>query len=327
LLLTVESVRHSWYKVLTRLTVVNMVDLRTLDLNLLKTFDALLTERSVTRAAARLALTQPAVSGMLVRLRESFHDPLFVRTQRGIVPTVRAEQLAQPVRRVLHDIEAMLRPASFDPASAQLTVSLAATDYALLAVVVPLVTALRRQAPHIRIATRPIEDERVQQQLERGELDLALLTPETAAPDLHARRLFDEQYVCALRADHPDAASGSISLERFCALDHAMVSYKGGGFRGATDAALDKLGRKRRVMLSVPSFLVLPELLRHSDLIAVVPRRLIEHAEGIVVLDPPLEIPGFTKIVAWHERSHSDPAHGWVRALLFDSCQSLTPLA
>lgn len=299
-----------------------MTNIRTLDLNLLKAFDALLDERSVTRAAARLALTQPAVSGMLTRLRESFDDPLFVRTQRGVVPTPRAQELAGPVKRVLGEIDAMLRPATFEPETATFTLSIAATDYALSAVVVPFLSVLRLRAPGIRVAVRSIEDARVQAQLERGDLDLALMTPESTPADLHARRLFDEQYVCALRQGHPDAAGGSLSLDRFCALDHAMVSYAGGGFRGATDAALEKLGRERRVSLSVPSFLVLPEVLRSSDLVAVVPRRLIAGAEGLVLIEPPIDIPGFTKVAAWHDRTHSDPGHAWARALLFETCDA-----
>jgi DNA-binding transcriptional LysR family regulator len=299
-----------------------MGDVRSLDLNLLKALDALLDERSVTRAAARLGLTQPAVSGMLTRLRESFDDPLFVRTQRGVVPTLRAAELAGPVKRALSDIEALLQPAAFEPSTTSFTLSLAATDYALRVIMVPFLSALRPRAPDVRVAVRPIQDDRAQAQLERGDLDLALMAAETTAPDLHARRLFDEQYVCALRQDHPDAAGGRLSLDRFCALDHALVSYAGGGFRGVTDDALAKLGRERRVPLSVPSFLVLPEILRASDLVAVVPRRLVSGAEGLALLDPPIEIPGFTKVAAWRERTHRDPGHRWVRALLFETCSA-----
>jgi DNA-binding transcriptional LysR family regulator len=132
-------------------------DLRTLDLNLLKTLDALLDERSVTRTAARLALTQPAVSGMLNRLRDYFDDPLFVRAPHGIVPTTRAEELAAPVKRILADIDVLLQPVSFDPITANLTFTLAATDYALRAVVVPFIAALKVQAPSIRVRVVPVE--------------------------------------------------------------------------------------------------------------------------------------------------------------------------
>ncbi len=297
-----------------------MITLRNVDLNLLKALDVLLDERNVTRAAARLALTQPALSGMLTRLRESFDDPLFVRAQRGMVPTQRALDLARPVKQVLAEIEALLQPPVFDPASATLTVTIVATDYALRAVALPFVAAVKRQAPHMRVALMPVESSlTVLPRLERGEIDLALMTPEHTSPELHARRLYEERYVCAMRADHP-AAREELTLDRFCALDHALVSYTGGGFAGVTDEALARLGRSRNVTISVKSFLIVPELLRTSDLVAVVPSRLVAGLEGLAVMEPPLTVPGFTKLVAWHERTHRDPGHRWLRELLFATC-------
>ncbi|WP_437879435.1 LysR family transcriptional regulator [Pseudomonas sp. LRF_L74] len=292
-----------------------MRDIRTLDLNLLKALDALLDECSVTRAASRLALTQPAVSGMLVRLRESFDDPLFIRAPRGLVPTPRALALASPVKRVLEDIEGLLQPERFEPATARLGMAIAATDYAQQTILVPFLARLRLLAPGIRIAVKPVQDDQVQRQLEAGELDLALLTPETTHEGLHARRLFDERYVCTMRKDHPLATT--MTLERFCAAEHAIVSYSGEAFRGVTDAALATLGRVRQVCLSVTSFLVLVEILRTSDLIAVVPQRLVAQVPDMAMVEPPLPITGFTKVAAWHERTHHQAAQRWVRAQLF----------
>lgn len=296
-------------------------DIRNLDLNLLKTLDALLDERSVTRAAQRLALTQPAVSGMLVRLRDSFGDPLFVRAQRGMLPTARALELAAPVKQLLSDIEQLLQPAHFDPCSAELTLRLAATDYALSAVVVPFLAALRERAPGIRVAVLPVQGMQLLEQFERGAIDLALVTPQNTPGELHARPLFDERYVCLLRAGHPALATGGLSLQDFCALEHALVSYQGGGFSGVTDEALAGLGLARRVSLSLTSFLVLPQILRQSDLLAVVPSRLAQQAEGLLSVEPPLAIPGFTKTLAWHERSHRDGAQRWLRELLVEVCR------
>ncbi|WP_435953948.1 LysR family transcriptional regulator [Dryocola sp. BD626] len=297
-----------------------MRELRNLDLNLLKTLDALLEERSVTRAATRLSVTQPAVSGMLTRLRDSFNDPLFIRTQRGIVPTDRALQLAGPVKRILDDVEQILRPAEFDPATSDLTVSLTATDYALQAIVLPFIGELRRIAPGMRVAVRPPEDSNAQQQLEKGEMDIAIMTTYAVAPDLHARTLYEEKYVCAMGGHHPLAGQPAITLDEFCAWDHALVSWSGSEFNGVTDIALQKLGYRRRVSLSVQSFLFLKEVLRTTALIAVVPARLITPGQDIVTLTPPLAIPGFTKVAAWHERTHQDAAHRWVREVLFESC-------
>lgn len=295
-------------------------DLRTLDLNLLKTLDALLDERSVTRAAERLAITQPAVSGMLTRLRDAFDDPLFTRSQRGIVPTLRALELAAPVKQILHDVSQLLQPARFDPASSTLTFTLAATDYALRALVVPFMAALREQAPNMRVAVVPVSNESIQGQLERGEVDAALMTPDTTPADLHARALYEERYVCLLRADHPDAGQ-PLTLDRFCQLDQALVSYSGKPFRGVTDEALAALGRERRITLAVSSFMVLPEILRVSDLLAVVPARLARNLPGLAVTEPPLTLPGFTKNLAWHERTHRDAGQRWLRALLVETAE------
>ncbi len=298
-----------------------MKDIKTLDLNLLKALDALLDERNVTRAASRLGVTQPAMSGMLTRLRETFGDPLFARAQRGIVPTQRALALAKPLKQVMGEVGALLQPPVFEPATARQTFTVAATDYALRAIAVPFLSALKQRAPHIRVSLVPVDDGQLQTQLERGEIDLALVTPEGAPPDLHARDLFRERYVCVLREGHP-AMQGRkrLTLKQFCALDHALVSYTGGQFRGVTDDALENLGKQRTVSLSVKCFLILPEILRASDMVAILPSRLVKGMPGLVVFDPPLHVPGFTKTAVWHERTHLDPARRWLRELLFEAC-------
>ena len=298
-----------------------MKDITMLDLNLLKALDALLDECNVTRAASRLGVTQPAMSGMLTRLRENFGDPLFVRAKHGIVPTQRALELSAPLKQVISQIGALLQPPSFDPLTANITFTIAATDYALRAVALPFLSALKQQAPHIRIALVPVDDKQIQLQLERGDIDLALLTPESTPPDLHAKNLFDEHYVCVLRQGHP-AMQGrkQLTVSQLCELDHALVSYTGGGFRGVTDEALEKLGQQRQVSLSVKSFIILPEILRASDMVAILPSRLVAGMDDLMVFDPPIEVPGFTKVAAWHERTHRDVAHRWLRELLFTQC-------
>jgi len=294
-------------------------DIRSLDLNLLKALDALLDEGSVTRAARRLSLTQPAVSGMLTRLRDHFGDPLFVRTSHGMVPTLRASTLAVPVKQIITDIAILLKPQEFDPLQAELTFTLAATDYALRAVIVPLMAALKQRAPHVRIAVRAVDSERLSQQLSRGDVDLALVTPQTTPEDLHGRALYEEKYVCVAREGHPLAASGKISLEQFCQQEHVLVSSEG-RFTGVTDEALTAVGMSRRVSMAVNSFLVVPDVLRVTDMIAVVPGRMVPADGSLVKLTLPLSVPGFTKSMAWHERTHHDPAHRWIRALCVETC-------
>lgn len=295
-------------------------DIRALDLNLLKALDALLDEGSVTRAAQRLSLTQPAVSGMLTRLRDYFGDPLFVRTSHGMVPTLRASELSMPVKQILTDIAILLKPMQFDPMTAELTYTLVATDYALKAVVVPLIAALKQHAPRIRIAVRSVDSERMYQQLSRGEVDLALVTPQTTPDDLHGRALYQEEYVCVARSHHPLAAASEMTLEQFCEQEHILVSTEG-RFMGVTDEALAELSLTRRVGVSVNSFLVIPDILRSTDMIAVVPGRMVPVDSDLAIIPLPLNVPGFTKSMAWHERTHRDPAHQWIRALCVEISQ------
>lgn len=292
-----------------------MGDIKSVDLNLLKALDALMETRSVTRAAKRLGLTQPAVSGMLMRLREVFDDPLFIRSQRGVLPTPRAEALSVPLRQTLSDIQALLTPEAFVPANAAMTVTIAATDYAQNAVLLPLMSALRQEAPNILVSIRPLDLASLGQQMEVGNLDMALITPDMALATMRRRMLFDETYICIMRRGHP-AADTPLDIDRLCALDHALMSHDGSKFRGATDAALEQVGRSRRVVAVVPSFLVLIDLVRHSDLVAMVPSRLVADATDLLIQAPPIAIPGFTKILAWHERLQSDPAQKWIRERL-----------
>lgn len=295
-----------------------MDDIRKLDFNLLKAFDALLVERSVTRAAQRLSLTQPAVSGMLARLRLALDDPLFVRASHGIVPTPRALALGVPLRRMMSEVECMLTRPEFDPTSSTETFTIAATDYAQLAVLVPWLETLRNEAPGIRIAIRSVDDARLPTEFEQGQVDLALVTPEAALPDLHAVRLYEETYSLALRADHP-MAGRDLTLDDFCNLDHGLVSLRGEPFHGVVDRALSAIGRERHVQFSASCFLVLVQVLARSDLVATVPTRLLDGVSGLVRRPLPLAVPGFTKLAVWHERSHRDPAHQWLRAHLFAS--------
>lgn len=301
-----------------------MRDIRSLDLGLLRAFDALMDERSVTRAALRLSLTQPAVSGLLARLREVFDDSLFVRTLHGVVPTDRAHRLDASIKEILVGVQALLEPPRFEPAKSDQTFTIAATDYALSAVVVPLMAALRVRAPRVRVAVRPVDDSQVATQLERGELDFALLTPQTTPEHCHARPLFDEHYVCALRSNHPKAGRArTLSLAKLCSLEHVLVSLTGDQFLGATDLALAQLNRQRKVVLSVTSFMIVRELLISSDLAAVLPSRVAEGVPGLVTRRLPLEVPGFTKTLVWHERTYRTPAQCWFRDLVARTCNEV----
>ncbi len=293
-----------------------MTDIRRIDLNLLVAFEALFDERSVSRAADRLALTQPTVSGKLNWLRQLFDDALFVRTQRGMVPTPRAELLADPVKALLAEATVLFAPSAFDPATAKLTLSMVVNDYMQHVLVIPFIAALRRQAPHIRVAILPRSPGGPSAMLTRGEVDLAITSPEYADPDMPSRLLYREHYVGIVRKKHP-LKQERPSLEEYCRHDHIIASPAGGNFESPTDEALSERGFTRNVMVSVPSFHVLLDMVRSTDFVTLVPSRLLHgKRQDFRVFEPPLPVSGFDVIACWHPRVNKHPAHQWLRDLL-----------
>jgi len=284
-----------------------------LDLNLLITLDVLLAERNVTRAAERLNLSQPSVSVQLAKLRDTLGDPLLLPGPRGMRPTARAEALREPLREALEALQRAVSPQDrFDPARATNTWRVAAFDYAESTVVLPVLHGLRTMAPGTRLAVMQAVPSLLARQAEQGEIDLAFHTTEGAPPGLHRRPLFTERYVLAGRAGHPGLRRKPTPAQ-FCRLEHVIVSPDGGGFLGPTDEALAARGLSRRVVLSVPHFLFVLSVLASTDLVAMLPSRLVRDAAGIKVVKAPIEIPGYEMSMLWHERVHRDPAHRWLR--------------
>ena len=216
-------------------------------------------------------------------------------------------------RAALQVIEAPAAP--FDPTQSRHTWRVAATDYAESAILLPILASLRRQAPGSRLAVLDLAPPRIVRQAERGEIDLAFHTLEEAPPGLRCRRLFSERYVLAGRAGHPGLRRRP-TLKQFCRLEQAIVSPDGGGFLGPTDQALAELGAERRVALSVPHFLFLRAVLESTDLVALLPSRLVRERDRLRVVEAPLEVSGYDLAMLWHERSHRDPAHRWLRELI-----------
>jgi DNA-binding transcriptional LysR family regulator len=291
-----------------------MDNLYSVDLNLLVTLEALLTERNVTRAARRLHLSQPSVSVQLRKLRELFSDPLLSPGPGGMLPTTRGQALLEPVRAALADMRRILqRQPRFDPATAQITWQIAAFDYAEYAILLPLLTHMRRTAPGVRIAIREASHARMIKQLESGAIDLAFMALDAPPERLHHQILFKEHYVLVARKGHP-ALKRKLTIDVISQLEYVVVSSEGGGFRAVTDAALEALGRNRQVVLSVPHFLFVPEVLARTDLVAMLPIRLVKNrSDGLKIIEPPLPIPPYDMAMIWHERSHHDPAHRWLR--------------
>lgn len=290
------------------------MDIVRLDLNLLRALDVLLEERHVTRAAARLHLTQPATSGALARLRTAFGDALLVRGKGGLVATPRALELAPRVRALMQELSALVAHSQrFDPARARRRFTIATTDH-VQALLVPWLAGLARTAPQVDIALVAPDTEHLTARMERGEIDLAILNLQRTPQNLRSRMALTERFVVIGRRDHPKLRR-ALTLDAFCALEHVLVSPRGGSFSGPTDEALAQIGRARRVRVSVQGFAQAVDIVAASDLVAVYPERLARRAASrLKILEPPLAIPGFTIVAAWHERAQRDPAHQWLRS-------------
>lgn len=300
---------------------------RTLDLNLLKVFDVVMAERNVTRAAARLAMTQPAVSNALRRLRESTQEDLFVPTSTGMTPTPHAQTLWPTVRASLDGLRDAFEPQGFDPAVDARTFTLAMADATAALFVPVLAGTLQRAHAQVDLHVVPLTSRDPRPMLEHGQADVAVGFFPDANAALEAEgdvavvardRLYECAYVCVMRSGHPLAALGALTLDAYCAAEHLRVSFAGRP-RGFVDEALARLGRKRRVMITVNQFFNAGSVVRTSDLLTVLPRSFVP-ATGfeaeLAVRDLPFELPGIDVSMLWHRRHEQDTAQRWLRDTL-----------
>ncbi|PVZ82624.1 LysR family transcriptional regulator [Serratia sp. S1B] len=293
------------------------MDTRKLDLNLLLTLETLLVEQNVTKAATQLHLSQPAVSAQLNRLRQIFKDPLLIPGRRGMTPTAKALELMAPLREALEKIRYTMQSLEdFNPASASLTVTLACTDYVQAAVVIPLVLALQNIAPGVRIAVRNYDPNQLEQQLIEGKIDAVIATPDKMQTNFRVHHLFYETYVLIGRLGHPEL-NDKLTMSDFSKQKHIIVSTSGGGFTTPIDTVLAASGLQRKVVMSAASFLSIPGIVAMSDLVALVPRRLIQEPfNQLMVVELPWLKEYFEVSLIWHERSHGHTGHHWLRELI-----------
>lgn len=298
--------------------------LESLDLNLLLVFDALASERNVTRAAAKIGLSQPALSNALARLRVLFRDPLFERAGGKMQPTPRARQLLAPLSEAIARLrEALETKAAFRPEASEREFLVATNDYVESLLVAPLVRRLRREAP--LTALRTVRTEYLflppADQLQTGEIDLALgFFGNTPHPQsgLLTERLFGGRLVCILRKTHP-RAHRRLSLQAFAGIPHVRILYPRREHFGSIDPILRSRGLSRRIAVTVPHYSAIPAIVAQSDLLGVVPETLARQAARrlrLKIFDPPVALPDINVVMAWHERLQFDPAHRWFRELL-----------
>ena len=296
------------------------MELRDLDLNLLVVFNQLLLDRSVSAAADKLGLTQPAVSNALKRLRTVLKDELFLRTSRGMEPTPYALHLAEPVVYALNALQTALSTRdSFDPLTSTRNFQLAMNDIGEMYFMPALMGALSKVAPQVRVSTVRPNAGNLKEGMESGTVDLALGLMPNLQSGFFQRRLFRHKYVCVFRKDHPVARS-PMTLAQFSALEHVGVIAANTG-HDEVDGLLERAGIQRKMKLVVPHFIAVGHILQSTDLISTLPERFAQRCEapfGLVTSPHPARLPDIAINLFWHAKFNRDPANIWMRQLFVE---------
>lgn len=290
-----------------------MNDLRRFDLNLLVILDALLSEQHVTRAAERLHLSQPAVSHALARLRDLLGDPLLVRQGGALIATARALELATPLAEALGQVQALLAPNSFDPASAKRRFRVAMSDYSAAIFLPGLVRLLRREAPGIDLQIIQASREGMVDGVLNGDLDLAAGVFPDMPAELRTTPLFEEHYTCLIDRDSLPK-TGVLDLPAYLSRPHVLLEMRGSG-TPEIERALAAIRERRHVAISLPHWGVAPQLIQGTDLILTVSSRGLLNIDQahLISVPPPFQIPSFAFELAWHARRGGDTGLQWLR--------------
>jgi DNA-binding transcriptional LysR family regulator len=303
------------------------------DLNLLIALDVLLAEGSVTGAARRLGLSTSAMSRTLARLRSATGDPLLVRAGRGLVPTPRAAELRDRVHELTRDVRTVLRPQTshVDVTSLELTFTVRASEAFLEFLSAPVVAAITRAAPHVRLRFTPKPDMDARP-LREGLIDLEIGLRAMSAPEIRTQFLFHDKLVGVARAGHPLFEGAGVTPERYAACNHIVASRVGNTVE-AVDDALEKRGLKRAILVVVPGYPDAMRIARQSDLVAIVPQSCLGNSlrsdhdatSGLQSFELPVATPGFMISAMWHPRMDADPAHRWLRETVMSVCRTAYP--
>ena len=293
------------------------INLRSIDLNLLVFFDALMAERHVTRAANKVSISQSAMSNALSRLRHVFKDDLFIRTSKGMEPTLRALELGQSIGQILQQTSRLMSSdIHFDPLISNRSYSIRMSDLIGALVLPVLVTNLSSSAPNISLDVLHISPEKTVELLESDQLDIALSTDLEHNNSIRSQELISDRMVCILRKEHP-LSSGKLTLKKFLDGKHLRVSMSPTDIRFVDNVLADQ-GHKRDVVLNVPHWLLIPEILKKTDLIAVISERLASNFSNDDFVLRPLPFKGnyFYWTMYWHKRYEHSQSHQWLRELI-----------
>lgn len=301
------------------------MNLLSFDLNLLRIFDALLREQSTVKAGERIGLSQPAVSSALARLRHALNDPLFVREGQRIVPTPYAQSLELSLRRILDEIEELIAgPGSFDPAKAEQSFKISGSDFFAEMLMPPLARELARLAPRIQVQLVDLVPDNYVRTLEKHGIDLALVPKIDFPTWIDSMPAFQSTFVMIARSGHPRLERAQVKpgdvvpIDLFCDLGHVVFSPEG-NLRAMGDAALARIGRERRVIMTMPVFGGVSNAVAGSDLVALLPEQLARKVSprlGLDIYNPPMPLKPALICMIWHKRNSSDPAHRWLREVV-----------
>lgn len=294
------------------------MNLAGIDLNLLLVFDAMMAERSVTRAAGRIGLSQPAMSNALNRLRHHLKDELFVRGADGMMPTPRAQELAEPIRNSLSDLEEALEAASFDPLTSDRTFNVGCNDYVTCTLIPLLAAYLSEHAPELRLRLYPTTGNTLEL-LDSRAIDFGISALVDIPDRFDSLTLIEDSYLVVMRKDHP-LADRKLDLQRYAAADHLLVSPRGDAY-GFVDTELTKQGLTRNVRMTVNNFSSAPPILAASTMILTIPRRIAEihaplHDLHVAPCPVPSTLDYSSAVVVWHRKLGTHPAHIWFRDAL-----------
>ena len=293
------------------------------DLNLFIVFDAIYTEANLTRAGQIVGITQPAVSNALARLRETFNDPLFVRTAQGMVPTPMAQNIIGPVRNALSLLRVSVQESRiFNPLQASKNYRISMTDLTEAIILPSLFQRLHRSAPAVTVESFLSKRRETTKELAAGRLDFAVDAPLNTDPQVRHVKLMEDNYVCAMRKGHPLASKKTLALDDYLGVAHIHISSRRSGL-GYVDLALGKLGIQRKIALRSQHYLMASHVLHSTDMVMTVPERFARRNDLHWMALPVSDVPAVETHLYWHESTDHDPANRWMREQIVDLCQSV----
>lgn len=301
----------------------HMMQSRQMDLNLLRIFEAVVTERNVTRAAKRLNMTQPAVSNALNRLRDVVKDELFIKHPGGVLPTAKAEAMWPEVRDALRHLTEAVLPSAFEPETANYTFRISASDYIVSHLFGAAIHMLDAVAPGLRMNFVPHTLETAVPLLESGQIDIAAGVVVNRTSRIFSAMLEDVPYECVMRHTHP-LAGKVLSRTAFLRARHLAVSQS--GQKSIIDRDIEEQGFQRNIAYTINQFALVAAILRQTDLIAVVPCGVLRREDGFHVTASPIPIRSQRISLLWHERNDNQPAHRWLRQFLIEKSRDASRL-